>query len=85
MNRMLFSSDDEVIQHLKGAVSLNNDNVVIENSDRLITYCIGTLVENSVLNPSPQLRGLSRFIIKSVALEMGIILSSIQGLYDARG
>ena len=82
---MLFSSDDEVIQHLKGAVSLNNDNVVIENSDRLITYCIGTLVENSVLNPSPQLRGLSRFIIKSVALEMGIILSSIQGLYDARG
>ncbi|MBT3515681.1 MAG: aldolase [Nitrospina sp.] len=82
---MLFSSDDEVIQHLKGAVRLNNDSVIIENSDRFITYCIDTLVENSVLNPLPQLRGLSRFIIKSVALEMGIILSSIQGLYDARG
>jgi len=82
---MLFSSNDEVIQQLKGAVTVNKDRVAIENSDRLITHCIDSLVENSVLNPSPQLRGLSRFIIKSVALEMGIVLSSIQGLYDARG
>ena len=82
---MLFANDDEIIQYLKGIVSLNNGGIVIENIDRLKTHGIDTLVENSVLNPSGQIRGLSRFIIKSAALEMGIVLSSIQGLYDARG
>ena len=82
---MLFASDKELIQHLKGIASLNNGGIVIENSDRLITHSIDALVENSVLNPSNQIRGLSRFIIKSAAIEMGIVLSSIQGLYDARG
>ena len=82
---MLFANDDEIIQYLKGIVSLNNGGIVIENIDRLKTHGIDTLVENSVLNLSGQIRGLSRFIIKSAALEMGIVLSSIQGLYDARG
>lgn len=82
---MLFNNDDEVFNHLKGIVSLNNGGVVIENIDRLKTQGIDTLVENSVLNASSQIRGLSRFIIKSSALEMGIVSSSIQGLYDARG
>ena len=82
---MLFANDDEIIQYLKGIVSLNNGGVVIENIDRLKTQGIDTLVENSVLNASSQIRGLSRFIIKSSALEMGIVSSSIQGLYDARG
>ena len=82
---MLFTNDDELFKHLKGIVSLNNGGVVIEDNDRLKTQSIDTLVENSVLNASSQIRGLSRFIIKSSALEMGIVSSSIQGLYDARG
>ena len=82
---MLFKNDDEVFKHLKGIVSQNNGGVVIEDIDRLKTQGIDTLVENSVLNASSQIRGLSRFIIKSSALEMGIVSSSIQGLYDARG
>ena len=82
---MLFNNDDEVFKHLKGIISLNNGGVVIENIDRLKTQGIDTLVENSVLNASSQIRGLSRFIIKSSALEMGIVSSSIQGLYEARG
>jgi len=82
---MLFNNDDEVFKHLKGIVSLSNGGVVIENIDRLKTQGIDTLVENSVLNASSQIRGLSRFIIKSSALEMGIVSSSIQGLYQARG
>jgi len=82
---MLFKNNDEVFKNLKGIVSLNNGGVVIEDIDRLKTQGIDTLVENSVLNASSQIRGLSRFIIKSSALEMGIVSSSIQGLYDARG
>ena len=82
---MLFNNDDEVFKNLEGIVSLNNGGVVIEDIDQLKTQGIDALVEYSVLNASSQIRGLSRFIIKSSALEMGIVSSSIQGLYDARG
>ena len=82
---MFFASKSELTQYLRGTVGLNNGGVEIENIDQLKTYVIDTLVRNSVLNPSSEVRGLSRFIIKSAALEMGIVSSSIQGLYDARG
>ena len=82
---MFFTSRDELVQHVKGTVSLDNGEVKIDNSDRLRTHAIDTLVKNSVLNGSRDIRGFSRFIIKSAALEMGIIPSSIQELYGARG
>ena len=82
---MFFTSQDELIQNIKGTASLANGGVKIEDPDRLRTHAIDTLVKNSVLNDSNEIRGLSRFIIKSAALEMGIIPSSIQELYEARG
>jgi len=82
---MFFTSQDELIQKIKGAVSLDNGRVKLENPDRLRANMIDTLVKNSVLNDSSEIRGLSRFIIKSAALEMGILPSSIQRLYEARG
>ena len=82
---MFFASQDELIQHVRGVVSLENGGVKIEDPDRLRSQAIDTLVTNSVLNQSREIRGLSRFIIKSAALEMGIVPSSIQELYAARG
>ena len=57
---------------------------MVENPDRLRTHAIDILVRNSVLNGSSEIKGLSRYIIKSAALEMGIISSSIQGLWEQR-
>ena len=82
---MFFASQDELIQHVRGVVGLENGGVKIEDPDRLRSQAIDTLVTNSVLNQSREIRGLSRFIIKSAALEMGIVPSSIQELYAARG
>ena len=82
---MLFASQDELIQHLKGTANLDNGGVKLDNPDKFRADLIDDLVKNSVLNESADVRGLSRFIIKSAAHEMGIISSSIQGLYDARG
>ena len=81
---MLFASQDELIQHLKGTANLDNGGVKLDNPDKFRADLIDGLVKNSVLNESADVRGLSRFIIKSAAHEMGIISSSIQGLYDAR-
>ena len=82
---MFFASQDELIQHVRGVVSLENGGVKIEDPDRLRSQAFDTLGTNSVLNQSREIRGLSRFIIKSAALELEIIPSSIQELYEARG
>jgi fructose-bisphosphate aldolase, class II len=82
---MIFSGKEELTDHLKGVVSLSNGSVHLENADKLLGTPLDTLVKNSVLNPDPETRGHCRHIIKSVALDLGIIPASIQDLYDARG
>ena len=82
---MLFSRKEELTHHLKNMVSLSNGSVHLENADKLRGTPLDTLVTNSVLNPNGEIRGHCRYIIKSVAQELGIISASIQDLYDARG
>lgn len=82
---MLFSHKDEITSHLKGIATQDNGGVKIENADKLKGDVLDQLLLNAVLNPSAEIKGLSRFLIKSAALELGIVSSSIQGLYDARG
>ena len=82
---MLFSGKEELTHHLINMVSLSNGSVHLENADKLRGTPLDTLVTNSVLNPNGEIRGHCRYIIKSVAQELGIISASIQDLYDARG
>ena len=82
---MLFSSKDELTNHLKGSATQSNGSIHFENADKFRDQCIDILVENSVINPSSEIKGLCRYIIKLAAKELGIISSSIQGLYTARG
>ena len=53
--------------------------------NKLRTNILDQLVLNAAINSSPEVKGLCRYILKSVALELGIVTSSIQGLYEARG
>jgi hypothetical protein len=82
---MLFANQEDINTHLKGIVNFNDSKVKVENSVALRNSAIDDLVYNAVLNPSKEVRGLSRFLIRSIAEEMGILLASIQGLYEARG
>ncbi|MBT7180456.1 MAG: aldolase [Nitrospina sp.] len=82
---MLFNHRDEVTNQLKNIATQDNGGVKIEDADKLRGDVLDQLVQNAVLNPSAEIKGLSRFLIKSAALELGIVNSSIQGLYDARG
>lgn len=82
---MLFNHQDEIAQQLKNIATLDNGGIKIENADKLRGDAVDQLIHNAVLNPSAEIKGLSRFLIKSAALELGIVSSSIQGLYDARG
>ena len=82
---MLFSHKDEITTHLKNIATPDNGGLKIENADKLKGDVLDQLLLNAVLNPSAEIKGLCRFLIKSAALELGIVSSSIQGLYDARG
>ena len=82
---MFFNHQDEIAKQIKKFATLNNGELKIENSDKLRGDVLDQLVLNAVLNPSAEIKGMSRFFIKSAALEFGIVNSSIQCLYDARG
>jgi len=82
---MLFNSQDEINHNLQGIASRDNGDLIIDDADNLRGEILDRLVLNAAINPSPKVKGLSRFILKSAALELGIITSSIQGLYEARG
>ena len=82
---MLFNNKEEINQALQGIATQDNGNLVINNADKLRGDIVDKLVLNAAINPSAEVKGLSRFIIKAAALELGIVNSSIQGLYEARG
>jgi len=82
---MLFANKEELNARLKGVVCCEDNGAKVENVEELRNSVIDDLVYNAVLNSSKELRGLSRFIIRSISQELGIALSSIQGLYEARG
>ncbi|MFL2948672.1 MAG: class II fructose-bisphosphate aldolase [Nitrospinales bacterium] len=82
---MLFNNQKEINQSLQGIVNWDNDDLIINDTDKLRTNILDQLVLNAAINSSPEVKGLCRYILKSVALELGIVTSSIQGLYEARG
>jgi fructose/tagatose bisphosphate aldolase len=82
---MLFRNNEEINQALQGIATQNNGDLIINNADKLRGDILDKLVLNAATNPSTEIKGLSRFIIKSAALELGIVNSSIQGLYETRG
>ena len=82
---MLFNNQEEINQCLQGIVDWDNHDLIINDTDKLRTNILDQLVLNAAINSSPEVKGLCRYILKSVALELGIVTSSIQGLYEARG
>jgi fructose/tagatose bisphosphate aldolase len=82
---MLFNNNEEINQALQGIATQDNGDLVINNADKLRGDILDKLVLNAATNPYAEIKGLSRFIIKSAALELGVVNSSIQGLYETRG
>lgn len=82
---LLFATKEELVSYLKGAVTLTNGDVRLENEDKFRDQALDTISANAALNNSKDIKGLCRYIIKSIAQELGIVQSSIQGLYEAMG
>ena len=59
--------------------------IVLRNPQKFIAQTLDLLVWNAVFGESDEVRNTARWIIRRAGLELGVIPSSIQGLYEARG
>ena len=59
--------------------------IVLKNPQKFIAQTLDLLVWNAVFGETDEARNTARWIIRRAGLELGVIPSSIQGLYEARG
>jgi len=59
--------------------------IVLRNPQKFIAQTLDLLVWNAVFGESDEARTTARWIIRRAGLELGVIPSSIQGLYEMRG
>jgi fructose/tagatose bisphosphate aldolase len=78
-------ASEDILSQYKGIFSLNENQLTIENEDTFRETAIDSLLKEAVFGKSKETRGLARFVIKSAALQLGAVTSSIQELYEARG
>ena len=74
---MLFNNQDEINQSLQGIAIRNNGDLIISDAEKIRGVILDQLVFNAAINPAPDVKGLSRYILKTAALELGIVPSSI--------
>ena len=76
---------EDAIDRFKGTITLVDGNVQIEDVEKFRSEVLDNLLADAVLHKDKKIRALARYVIKSVALEVGAFPSSIQGLYEAMG
>lgn len=80
---MIYKTETEL---LNNDVLCEKDGRIIINDKNLFRKkTIDDLVSTIILGESPHIKRLCYWIVYEAAIQFGVILSSIQGLYDARG
>jgi len=78
-------SASDLIYRDRAIYELTNSHIVLKNPQKFISQAIDTLVWDAVFGESEETRSSARWIIRRAGLELGVIPSSIAGLYAARG
>lgn len=81
----MYSSIKELLNSIKGSCDISKTGIKILNKENLRKEAIDLLVYNSVFNEDQNIHDACSWIIQECAQDLGIILSSIQDLYMARG
>jgi fructose/tagatose bisphosphate aldolase len=59
--------------------------IVLKNPQKFVSQTLDQLAANAVFGETEEVRSAARWIIRRVGLELGVVPSSMQGLYEARG
>jgi fructose/tagatose bisphosphate aldolase len=63
----------------------NGGTIVLKNPRKFLKYTLDVLVWNAVFGEDEDVRAAACWIIRRAGIELGVVPSSIYGLYDARG
>ncbi len=85
MSFRLFETAPEIYETFKESFVEHNAELTILDNDKLSSKTIDWLVYNAVFNKDEYVKSEARQVIRSLALPLGIRLSSIQGFYEAMG
>jgi len=62
----------------------NGGSIILKNPQKFVSQTLDQLVVNAVFGETEKVRSGARWIIRRAGLELGVVPSSIQGLYEAR-
>ena len=62
----------------------NGGSIILKNPQKFVSQTLDQLVVNAVFGETEEVRSGARWIIRRAGLELGVVPSSIQGLYEAR-
>lgn len=81
---MFYADKAELLESLKGIVRVGEHDVIVQHGEKL-KQLIDPLVHNALFNPQTAVRETARWVIHAAAHYMGVLPSSLQSLYLARG
>ncbi|HAV42640.1 TPA: aldolase [bacterium] len=82
---MFYSSTKELVLALKGGLEISEDGRIDMVNEGVFRERLDDLVHNAVFNENEDIKAASKWIIREAALKLGLIPSSIQGFYRAKG
>jgi fructose/tagatose bisphosphate aldolase len=82
---MIYQNQQELMESFEGILAFRGDDIVIRNGERLKEELIDRLAYNAAFNPNEKMKDFLRWVIRQTAYGMGMALSSINSLYQARG
>ena len=75
----------DLIERDRSIYEISDSGIVLKNHRRFLSQALDLLAWNAVLSESEEVRAAAQWIIRRTGLELGVVPSSIQGLYEARG
>src|SRR3990172_8386819 len=82
---MGYKTTQELFDSLNGVAEIEAGKVRVTDETAVRDKLIDKLIFNAVFNNNTEIRNMARWLIRSVADEVGVRSASIQGLYDAMG
>src|SRR4030067_3713959 len=82
---MGYKSTQEVFESLSGIAEIGPGTVRVIDEAGVRDKLIDKLVFNAVFNNNAEIKGMVKWLIRTIAQELGARSASIQGLYEAMG
>lgn len=80
---MIYKTETEILNN--NAITQENERIVIKDENIFRDEIVKNLVDTIILGDDPHLRRLCFYVAYNAGLQLGVVPSSIQGLYEAMG